>query len=508
MRTAAVAFVLSMLCAAVLTPLIRRLAHRFGALDHALTSRKIHGQAVPRLGGIAIVIAFYVPLAGLLFAQSGVGEGLKHEDHFALGLFLGGLLIAGLGVYDDLRGAGAGKKFLVQFAVAGMMYFLGFGVEAIANPFGSPIALGWAALPFTLIWVVGVINAMNLIDGLDGLAGGVALVALGTIFVVSLQHGQPLMVLFSASLAGSILGFLFYNFNPASIFMGDTGSMFLGFILATSSIRTNQKASTTVAVLIPIITLGLPILDTLLAMSRRAVRGRPLFRADKEHIHHRLLGLGLTHRQAVLVLYGMCVLLGAVALMLTYTNSAVITVTLLAVLAVSLFVFLRHLGYIRFELNHVLSDQRRRNRALRAAVRPFADRLRRVTGADDLWDVVREVSAVFQAGSVGLELVTINGAVSQRSTVLFSSGPPAVDDPTPTPCFRVRFGLYGIRGDEGHLDFGWHDARTELDRDTEIAIELFCDYVTEACERIRSHRSMSKHQAHAVAASNADLPPH
>ncbi len=162
--------------------------------------------------------------------------------------------------------------------------------------------------------------------------------------------------------------------------MGDTGSMFLGFVLATSSIRTNQKSSTTVAVLIPIITLGLPILDTLLAMSRRAVRGRPLFRADKEHIHHRLLGLGLTHRQAVLVLYGMCLVLGAIALVLTYTNSAVITVTLLAVLAGTLFLFLRRLGYIRFEVNHFLSDQRRRNRALRVAVRPFADRLRRAAG--------------------------------------------------------------------------------------------------------------------------------
>ena len=189
------------------------------------------------------------------------------------------------------------------------------------------------ALPFTLLWIVGVINAMNLIDGLDGLAGGVALVAVATMFLVSMQRNQPLMVLFSASLGGAVLGFLFYNFNPASIFMGDTGSMFLGFVLATSSIRTNQKASTTVAVLIPIITLGLPILDTLLAMSRRAVRGRPLFRADKEHIHHRLLGLGLTHRQTVLALYGMCLVLGGLAVVLTYTNSALITATLLSALA-------------------------------------------------------------------------------------------------------------------------------------------------------------------------------
>ena len=173
--------------------------------------------------------------------------------------------------------------------MAGLLYKLGFRIDAIANPFGEPIALGWASLPFTMFWIVGVINALNLIDGLDGLAGGVALVAVITTFLVSLQRGHPLMMLFSAALAGAIVGFLFYNFNPASIFMGDTGSMFLGFVLAATAIQTNQKASTAVAVLIPAIALGLPIMDTLLAIGRRAVRGRPLFQADKEHIHHRLI---------------------------------------------------------------------------------------------------------------------------------------------------------------------------------------------------------------------------
>jgi UDP-GlcNAc:undecaprenyl-phosphate GlcNAc-1-phosphate transferase len=511
MRSAAIAFLLSVLCAAILTPVVRRLAHRFGALDHARSARKIHGQAVPRLGGVAIVVAFYVPLLGILLARSGVGEGLKHEEHFALGLFLGGVLIAGLGVYDDIRGAGATKKFLVQFLVAGMMYGLGFRVDAIANPFGSAIALGWAGLPFTLLWVVGVINAMNLIDGLDGLAGGVALFAVTTIFLVSVQNGQPLMILFTASLAGSILGFLFYNFNPASIFMGDTGSMFLGFVLATSSIRTNQKASTTVAVLIPIITLGLPILDTLLAMSRRAVRGRPLFRADKEHIHHRLLGLGLTHRQAVLVLYGMCLLLGAVALVLTCTNSAVITVTLLAVLAGSLFFFLRRLGYIRFELNHLLSDQRRRNRVLRAAVRPFTERLRRASTTEGIWEVVRDVVPVFEAGSVSLEFPAATSTDGERTRTVFSTSSPVIEDAPPsTSFFRMRFGLIGVRCDEGFIELVWHDARSDLDRDIEIAIELFCDYVSDTYERVRSRpsRAIEHHRRQSESSSRLHLPPH
>jgi len=242
MRTAGVAFVLSVICGALLTPLVRQLAHRFGLFDHARSSRKIHGKPIPRLGGIAIVIAFYTPLVGLLLFQTGVGQLFYAERDHVIGLFAGGLSIAALGLYDDLRGANAWKKFLVQFAVAGLLYYLGFRIDVIANPLGSEIHLGWVSLPFTVFWIVGVINALNLIDGLDGLAGGVALVAITTTFLVSLQRGHPLMMLFTSALAGAIVGFLLYNFNPASIFMGDTGSMFLGFVLSATAIQTNPAA--------------------------------------------------------------------------------------------------------------------------------------------------------------------------------------------------------------------------------------------------------------------------
>jgi UDP-GlcNAc:undecaprenyl-phosphate GlcNAc-1-phosphate transferase len=256
MKTAAVAFLLSMVCGIFLTPLVRRMAHRFGLLDHARSSRKIHGRPIPRLGGIAIVLAFFAPLVALLLFQTEVGHLFLAERDHVIGLFAGGIVIALLGLYDDLRGANAWKKFAVQFLVAGMLYRLGFHIEELANPFGNTISLGWFSLPFTLFWIVGVINAMNLIDGLDGLAGGVALVAVITTFLISVQRGHPLMMLFSSALAGAIVGFLFYNFNPASIFMGDTGSMFLGFVLASTAIQTNQKASTAVAVLIPGIRAG------------------------------------------------------------------------------------------------------------------------------------------------------------------------------------------------------------------------------------------------------------
>jgi UDP-GlcNAc:undecaprenyl-phosphate/decaprenyl-phosphate GlcNAc-1-phosphate transferase len=478
MRTAAVAFIISMLTGTFLTPLVRRLAYRFGALDHARSSRKIHGHPIPRLGGIAIVVAFYAPLVALLAFHSEVGSLFVAERDHVIGLFVGGLAIASLGLYDDLRGANAWKKFLVQFAVAGFLFWFGFRFEALANPFGESINLGWASLPITLLWIVGVINAMNLIDGLDGLAGGVALVAVVTTFLVSLQRGHPLMTLFSSALAGSIVGFLFYNFNPASIFMGDTGSMFLGFVLATTAMQTNQKASTAVAVLIPCIALGLPIMDTLLAIGRRAIRGRPLFQADKEHIHHRLMDLGLSHRQAVLVLYGFCILLGAAALILTYTNSGQ-SALLLVVLTVVAFVFLRSLGYVRLAQMPAAGADRQRNRAMRAALQPLGRRLKQLRAVDEMWPLVIEAGKALGATTVDLR-VELLGATEAPSTSTYNHGPSA-EEPGDSP-FRFEFVVPGSKAAERILVLGWNDGRTAIDRDTEIAGEIFCDHLGEALD--------------------------
>ena len=480
MRTAAVAFILSMLCGTILTPLVRRLAYRFGALDHALSSRKIHGRPIPRLGGIAIVIAFYVPLVGLILFHTEVGRMFLAERRYVIGLFVGGTCIALLGLYDDLRGSGAGRKFLVQFAVAGFLYWLGFRMEALANPLGEPIVLGWASLPFTLLWIVGVVNALNLIDGLDGLAGGVALVAVVITFLVSIQRGHPLMMLFSSALAGSIIGFLFYNFNPASIFMGDTGSMFLGFVLAATAIQTNQKASTAVAVLVPAIALGLPIMDTLLAIGRRAVRGRPLFQADKEHIHHRLLDAGLTHRQAVLVLYALCILLGATALVLTYASSLQ-SALLLIVLMLVAFIFLRALGYMR--LDRAGAPGRKRNRAMRAAVRPLGQRLRALRSSEQIWPIVIEAAGIFGAAGVRLrvEAPDVNSTPN-----IYSHGFDDEGEGKSSALFKVQFAVPGGKVLDRTLELGWTGSLREIDRDTEIAIDVFCEHLGEALESTKA----------------------
>jgi UDP-GlcNAc:undecaprenyl-phosphate GlcNAc-1-phosphate transferase len=344
MRTAGVAFVLACLVSVLLTPLVRRFALARGLFDDQVSARKIHGRPIPRLGGVAIAAGFYVPLLALLFPASSVGGIFYTNMAGAVTFLLGGVAICSLGLLDDLRGAGAGKKFLVQFAVAGALFAAGNRIELLSLPFVGSFALGALSLPLTLLWVVGVINALNLIDGLDGLAAGVGFFAVATSFAIAALRQDPLMMLFMGALGGAIVGFWAYNFNPASIFMGDTGSMFLGYVLGVGAMRTSQKSSTAVAILVPIVALGLPIADTLLAMLRRALAGRPMFSADREHIHHRLLDLGLSQRRAVITLYGAAALLGAMAVILTLSDSVE---SILILIAIGL------LGYLAFrKLRH------------------------------------------------------------------------------------------------------------------------------------------------------------
>ncbi|HSN90525.1 MAG TPA: MraY family glycosyltransferase [Anaeromyxobacteraceae bacterium] len=469
MRTAAVAFLAAAATAAVLTPLVRDLAGRRGWLDHALDSRKVHGRPVPRLGGVAIVVAFYAPLLALLFVDSEVGHRFWADGQRALGLFAGGLAIAALGVYDDLRGAGARVKFTVQFAVAGALYATGFRIDQIANPFGDAIPLGALGLPFTLLWIAGVVNAMNLVDGLDGLAGGVALVAVGSTFAVAALRAEPLMVLFTAALAGAIVGFLYYNFNPASIFMGDTGSMFLGFVLATTAIQTNQKSATAVAILVPIVALGVPIADTVLAVARRAARGAPLFQADRGHIHHRLLAAGLSHRQAVLVLYGASVVFGLFALVLSHANSSEATLFLLGLSALGAMA-LRRLGFLDLAAAQSVLAARRRNLEMREAMRRAGEALRRASAPEALWEAVREAAPALGASAVSLRIGRLRWAEGL--------------DGTRPELLRARYGLLTGRPTEDHVELGFSDGRATVDRDTEVAAELLCEHLLVAVERL------------------------
>lgn len=274
-------------------------------------------------------------------------------------------VVALCGVVDDLRGLGPFAKLALQVVAGVLVLAGGYGIWVVSNPFGGePIALGWLGVPVTLLWVIGITNAFNLIDGLDGLAAGVGLIACATIFAISLTADRVEAAVVAVALAGALAGFLYHNFHPATVFLGDSGALFIGFVLAVLSIQGAHKGATAVIVAAPILALGLPIADTLLAMVRRVlgalsvVRVDPnrneyrflvvgsasVVRADRDHIHHRLLKMGLTYHRAVVVLYGVCVALGALAFLAVTLRGAQLAV-LVGLTALAMFFGLRRLGY-------------------------------------------------------------------------------------------------------------------------------------------------------------------
>ncbi|RKH68001.1 MraY family glycosyltransferase [Corallococcus llansteffanensis] len=474
MITFFVAFLVSLVVALALTWVVRERALAWGWLDQANSSRKVHVRPIPRLGGIGIVGGFFAPLCALFLVDSGVGLQFRAQTALIVGLFVGGAIIAALGLYDDLRGAGAKLKFSVQLAVALGLYALGFRIEVLANPFGAELTLGLLSLPLTVLWVVGVINALNLIDGLDGLAGGVAFFGVGTHFLLALMRGDVLLCLLMIALAGAILGFLVFNFNPASIFMGDTGSMFLGFVLAAVSIKTSSKSGTAVALLVPVMALGLPIMDTLLAMVRRSLLGRPMFSADKEHIHHRLMSrLLLTHRTTVLVLYALCTLFMVTALGLHFANSMQ-SALLLCGMGVVIVVLMRKLGYLDMRHAGTVQQTRQRNQQLRTLVKAVTGAVREAGSLQEVWNAVRPLALGMGAASQELRLRRPHEDLT--AGVTFEAKRPEAGASSP---LEVRVEVKDGDVLLGTLRLCWRDGRDAIDRDEELALGVVADAVAE-----------------------------
>ena len=319
------AFFIALIAAYIVTPGVISLAIKMGAMD-APDPRKVHKKPIPRLGGIGIYLAF---MAAVLLTVDITNE--------MLGLLLGGTVIAAVGIIDDFKNLPAKVKLLGQIIAACILVAFDIRIDFISDPFGDFFYLEYLAVPATIFWIVGLTNTVNLIDGLDGLAAGVSMIAAATILLVALQQGFILVAVLTAALAGSALGFLHYNFNPAKIFMGDTGSMFLGFMLAGISIIGAVKSAATIALIVPILALGLPILDTAFAIVRRYRGGVPIFKPDRGHLHHRLLDLGFTQRQAVLLMYVISGALGLSAIALTEVSSSIAVMIIIAVIAAVFF---------------------------------------------------------------------------------------------------------------------------------------------------------------------------
>jgi UDP-GlcNAc:undecaprenyl-phosphate GlcNAc-1-phosphate transferase len=297
MRSYLLTFVLSVIFGALATPPAMRLAARIGALDRG------GERPIPRIGGLAIVVgaALGVGLLGALFLPTrGLLLSAWHELHPVV---FGAILILAIGLVDDVVRLHAAPKLTVEILVAVGLYAAGVRIETLWLPFGI-VELGHVVgLLFTVLWVVGLANAFNLLDGIDGAAAGAAVFALLAMFVTALTLHQPMVALFTVALAGATLGFLPFNFAPARVYLGDSGSLFLGYALAVLAIKGATKGPAIVAIAIPIVAFGLPVADTALALIRRGARGAPLLTGDREHLHHRLLDLGLTPRQAAAVLY-------------------------------------------------------------------------------------------------------------------------------------------------------------------------------------------------------------
>ena len=313
----------------LMCPLVKSFAYRIGAIDVPKDNRRMHKKPVPRLGGLAIFLGFMVSM--LLFVKI---------DHQLKGILLGASIIVVLGVVDDMSPLRASFKFCVQIVAALVAVFHGVVIEILSNPnvfAENPYwELNWLSIPITVLWIVGITNAVNLIDGLDGLACGVSTISAVSMLVIALLVSEGDVALVMASLVGACLGFMPYNRNPAKMFMGDTGSTFLGYILATISIQGLFKYYAIVSFAVPFLILGLPMFDTLFAIIRRLAHGQNPMAPDRGHIHHRLIDMGLSQKQAVAALYVISSILGLSAVVLT-SSGAVKAMLLLMALAVAAF---------------------------------------------------------------------------------------------------------------------------------------------------------------------------
>ncbi len=387
-------FVVSVFSSFVLTRCVRNWATAHGWMAAPDQGRHLHSQPLPRLGGVAIFFAFLfsIGIAGLLsWWHPRLISGFSSKA--LLTILVPGLLIFLLGLYDDLHPIGPYFKFGVE-VLAGAMLFAG-GLRILDLPVLSERHLPWfLGLPLTILWVLGVTNAFNLIDGLDGLAAGSAFFSTLVVFVVALISHTSFVSMVTLILAGAILGFLRFNFNPATIFLGDCGSLFIGFMLSALALQGMQKSPTLIAVAIPVVSFGLPILETALSVLRRLISGRPVFTGDREHIHHKLLQQGLSHRQAVIILYAVSAIFALLSLFLLWPTGSTVGLVL-AVVGIGVWIGLQHLNYLEFgELRRVAQrtlDQRLifvNNLAIRRAVEELKV-------ASDLEQLCRILEAAF-----------------------------------------------------------------------------------------------------------------
>ena len=389
--------------------------------------RSENGDAtgVPRLGGVSVFATALIMMVLLILWDNQVAARMMKELPLALGMIGATGAVFLIGLYDDLRGARPWQKLLIQGTAAVGLYFTGFRIEVLTNPFTQGAShLGWMALPLTVLWLVAISNAFNLIDGLDGLAAGVGLFATVTLFLLAMLQAQSFVAATTVALAGALFGFLPHNFNPARIYLGDSGSLTIGMVLAALSIHSSQKGPVLLTVAIPLMIFGLPLLDVGVTTARRFLSGQPLFRRDEEHLHHRLQKIGMTPRTSVLLLYGLAALFALASLLLVnYKGAAGSLIALLS--GILAWLVVRQMQYAEFaELDsHVRREMRSQRHVLRNHIllRKATSEVRAAASVEEAWAMARRIFEALEFSSAACEL-------QARSTLRWKSGGEAAAD--------------------------------------------------------------------------------
>ena len=512
MRTYFALFVIATLASLVITPLIRRFCERFGLMDVPLDGRRVHTKAMPRLGGVAIFLSCLMALGLLPFVDNILTQTLRTYSSEILVAVIPATLVLVLGVYDDLRGTNATVKFVALGLIATLFWAMGGRITGISIPFAGSVQLPVVvSFCLTVFWLVGIANAFNLIDGMDGLATGAALFSSLVILAVAFAQGQVLMIVVALVLCGSLAGFLRYNFNPASIFLGDSGALFAGFTLAALSVLSVQKATTAVAIVIPVLAFGLPVVDTGVALARRLVSRKPLFQGDNEHIHHMLLARGWSQRQVALVLYGVCAGFGLLALLFAKTGShqigfALFVVTVVVTIAVGKLRY-HEVDELRAGVKRTVGD-RRIKVANNIRVRRASLALSKASDLGQLFEVVSQMlefgefiyanAWLGKAGDAEQNERALKHAGHSRSLkntelrndrISWSWGRGDVESAAAVAlgswnCWSVRIPLATENG-----EWGWINLYREFDRgpllvDMNYLCDLFREQLSEATERV------------------------
>jgi len=493
---------------------VRNFANAKGWADAPKSERHVHTIPVPRLGGVAIFFSFMsVVLVTMgVYKLLGIDSPLHVKE--MLGLLGPASLVFLLGLLDDLYNLSPYWKFAVQAVAATWLYVGGYGIHNLGLVRGGQVLGEVYCFPLTILWVLLITNAFNLIDGLDGLAAGSALFSTVVVFVMSLTVPNPLVTFFTIALAGATLGFLRFNFHPATIFLGDSGSLFIGFMLAALALAGAEKAPTIIAVAIPIVSLGFPILDVALAVGRRLLSGKPLFEGDKHHIHHKLLKLGLSQRDAVLSLYAVTATFGFLSLILLQERRAIALV--LAVMGIGIFLGVQQLRYQEFaELLSILQRVARRRQILanHVAIRQASETLRSCKDFDSICRVLREA----------LEPVGFDGVRFQRlGQKDFSLLPPNplcsladgswsyswFGDETTQPAWELKVELVGGSDDRwGYFSLVRMSSSDSLAMDLNMLNGQFCSSLCGAVERaivgspeLRHMNAKNDRKSHVIAA--------